>query len=224
MAKAAVCNTGKALGTASMPHDRPLPPMTLPAPGDAGWSPMEAAEALMGDKVARCWASNDPPGWFRRLAVDLLRLIHDRADLALEGRDLGAALDAPRVRIPRDLFGTATLMQLDILAETIRLTLPGGGAGRWLHAVTVVRVAPPTGPPSHRKVATTAAAEARCRAWIADLAEAHPHSQPQAKPVLFMEAAARFAVSRRGFNRAWDSAAPAAWQAAGRRNRISAEN
>jgi hypothetical protein len=207
-----------------MPHDRLLPPMTLPAPGDAGWTPMEAAEALMGDKVARCWASSDPPGWFRRLAVDLLRLIRDRADMAHKGRDLGAALDAPRVRIPRDLFGTAALMQLDILAETIWLILPGGGAGRWLHAATVVRVVPPTVPPSYRKVAIMAADEARCRARIADLAEAHPHSQPQAKPALFMDAAARFAVSRRGFNRAWDSAAPTAWKAAGLRNRISAEN
>lgn len=185
---------------------------------------MEAAEALMGDKVARCWASNDPQGWFRLLAVDLLRLIRDRPDLTLEGRDLAAPLDAPRVRIPRDLFGTATLLDLDILAETIRLIPPKGGAVRWLHAATVVRVVPPAVPPSHRKVATTAAAEARCRAWIADLAESHPHSQPQAKPALFMEAATRFAVSRHGFNRAWDSAAPAAWKAAGRRNRIRTEN
>lgn len=185
---------------------------------------MEAAEALLGDKVARCWASDDPPGWFRRLAVDLLRLIHDRADLTLEGRNLAAPLDGPRMRLPRDLLRTPTFIDLDILDETIRLLPPESVVWQVLHAATVVRVLPPAVPPSLGKVATTAAAEARCRAWIAELAEAHPHRPPQAKPALFAEAASRFAVSRRGFNRGWDSAAPAAWKAAGRRNRISAES
>jgi hypothetical protein len=185
---------------------------------------MEAAEALLGDKVARCWASGDPHGWFRRLAVDLLRLIRDRADLTLEGRDFTATPDAPRVRIPRDVFGTATFIDLDILDEVIRLRPPEGGGWPVLHAATVVRVAPPAVPPSLHQVTSTAAAEARCRAWLAEMAETHRHRPPQPKPDLFAEAAHRFAVSRRGFNRAWDAAAPVAWKAAGRRNRISTEN
>lgn len=185
---------------------------------------MEAAEALLGDKVARVWAAGAKLGDMQALATDLLRLICDRLDLTLEGRDLTDRLDAPRVRIPRDLFGTGTFIDLLILDETIRLLPPGAKAYQWLHAATVVRVAPPPVVPSCDRVASTAAAEARCRAWIADLAAAHPDRPPTAKPALFADAAGRFAVSRRGFDRAWDSTVPAAWKAASRRNRIKAED
>jgi hypothetical protein len=198
--------------------------VTLPAPGDAGWSPMEAAEALLPEPLARIWAAGAKLDEMAELATALMRLIRDRADLTVEGRDLTARLDAPRVRIPRDVFGTPTFIFLDILEETIKLGPPGARTWQLLHAATVVRVVPPPAFPSRDRVASTAAAEARCRAWIADLAEAHPHRPPQTKPALFAQAAGRFVVSRRGFDRAWDSAAPAAWKAAGRRNRIRPEN
>lgn len=215
--KAAGCNTGLAPGTTCGRRDRARPLVTLPVPSEAGWSPMEAAEALLGDKVARVWKAGARSSDLLALAVDLLRLIRDRPDLTLEGRDFAALPNAPRVRIPRDVFGTATFAILDIRDETVRFLPPGRKSWMMLHAVAVVRVMP--APPVRfvRMPTSTAAAETRCRRWIAELATAHPDQPPSPKLALMATAVERFGVTKRAFTRAWDTNAPGSWRVAGRK-------
>lgn len=62
----------------------------------------------------------------------------------------------------------------------------------------------------------TAAAESRCRRWLAEVARAYPEKPPKRKPDMAAEAMERFGVNGRGFTRAWDASVPESWTARGR--------
>jgi hypothetical protein len=75
-----------------------------------------------------------------------------------------------------------------------------------------------TGEPRHG-ARSVVSVETSCRQWIADLAA--QDVVPRSRDDLFSQAIAKFpnGLSRRGFDRCWDNAAPESWKRAGRKPR-----
>jgi hypothetical protein len=57
--------------------------------------------------------------------------------------------------------------------------------------------------------------EARCRAWLIELARAHPLARPEKKLALRDEAMRQFGISARVFDHLWKIHAPPAWKESG---------
>ena len=66
---------------------------------------------------------------------------------------------------------------------------------------------------------STVGAEARCRRWLEEHIDASPHKRTKQKAKFMKEALAKFSISMRAFDRAWDSAIEnknaAAWKKGG---------
>ena len=81
------------------------------------------------------------------------------------------------------------------------------------------RVIEATQSPSSRRPNAVASTESKCRRWMAELAA--QEFIPRSRDDLFSQALSKFpeGLTRRGFDRCWDSAAPDSWKRAGRKPR-----
>lgn len=93
------------------------------------------------------------------------------------------------------------------------------GPGREVDKVLrgVIDVAQSSAP--ERNAGALASVETQCRKWIAELAA--QGVTPRSREDLFSQALSKFpqGLTRRGFDRCWDNAAPESWKRAGRKPR-----